>query len=221
MTDGFESDIREVDRKSDILSDPFLLEIIRNYFITTCQEMGTSMMRTAFSTLFSEARDFIVVILDRDAELLAQVDYVPSMLGAARHAVKLCLHEIGIDRLEPGDIIMSNDPYRNNGHIPEHIMVKPIFSGDIIVGYTGCIGHMVDVGGSVPAAFGIHENCYQEGLRIPPIKIYKDNQEVEDNFKLILANTRTPKSSYGDFKAMVGALYKGEKRILEQTIYSQ
>ena len=198
-----------------IKTDPFVLEIIRNYLVNTCQEMGTSMMRTAFSTLFSEARDFIVVILDKEAEILSQVDYVPSMLGAARHAIKLVLHEVGINNLEKGDIIISNDPYRNNGHIPEHIMVKPIFIDNEIVGYTGCIGHMVDVGGTVPAAFGIHENCFQEGLRIPPVKIYKNDEEVKDNFKLILANTRLPKSSYGDFKAMVGALYKGEKRILD------
>ena len=196
-------------------TDPFLLEIIRNYFVSTCEEMGASMMRTAFSTLFSEARDFIVVMLDEEAELLAQVDYVPSMLGAARHAIKLCLFEVGVENLAPGDIILSNDPYRNNGHIPEHIMVKPIFQKEKIIGYTGCICHMVDVGGSVPAAFGIHENCYQEGLRIPPVKIYENNQEVVDNLKLILANTRLPKSSYGDFKAMIGALYRGEKRILQ------
>ncbi len=196
-----------------VTTDPFSLEIIRNYLNMTCQEMGTSMMRTAFSTLFSEARDFIVVVFDEDIELLAQVDYVPAMLGSARHGVKLVLHEVGIENLEPGDIIITNDPYRSNNHIPEHIMVKPIFIDDKIIGYAGCIGHMVDVGGTVPAAFGIHENCYQEGLRIPPVKIYKNNQEMSDIFKLLLANTRTPKHSYGDLKAMTGALYKGEKRI--------
>ena len=201
--------------KRNIKTDPFALEIIRNYLINTCQEMGTSMMRTAFSTLFSEARDFIVVILDKDAELLAQVDYVPAMLGSARHGVKLVLNEVGVENLNPGDIIITNDPYRSNNHIPEHIMVKPIFIDNQIVGYTGCIGHMVDVGGTVPAAFGIHENCFQEGLRIPPVKIFDKDEEVSDVFKLLLANTRTPKHSYGDLKAMVGALYKGEKRILD------
>ena len=215
MSKKFQKNLNSEKSKSKIETDPFVLEIIRNYLINTCQEMGTSMMRTAFSTLFSEARDFIVVVLDKDVELLAQVDYVPSMLGAARHAVKLVLYEIGIENLEEGDILLSNDPYRNNGHIPEHIMVKPIFINDEIVGYTGCIGHMVDVGGTVPAAFGIHENCFQEGLRIPPVKIFDKDNEVSDVFKLLLANTRTPKHSYGDLKAMVGALYKGEKRILD------
>ena len=201
--------------KPGVASDPFLLEIIRNFLITTCEEMGASMMRTAFSTLFSEARDFIVVVFDEDIELLAQVDYVPAMLGSARHGVKLVLNEIGVNNLNPGDIVITNDPYRSNNHIPEHIMVKPIFADQKIVGYVGCIGHMVDVGGTVPAAFGIHENCFQEGLRIPPVKIFQKDEENGDIFKLLLANTRTPKHSYGDLKAMVGALYKGESRILD------
>ena len=196
-------------------TEPFLLEIIRNYLTTTCQEMGTSMMRTAFTPLFSEARDFIVVVFDKDVELLAQVDFVPAMLGSARHAVKLVVHEIGIENLEPGDVIITNDPYRSNNHIPEHILVKPNFFDGKIVSYTGCIGHMCDVGGSVPAAFGLHENCFQEGLRTPPVKIYKRDQQVDDVWKILLSNTRTPKSNYGDLKAMIGALYKGEQRIFE------
>ena len=196
-------------------TEPFLLEIIRNYLTTTCQEMGTSMMRTAFTPLFSEARDFIVVVFDKDVELLAQVDFVPAMLGSARHAVKLVVHEIGIENLDPGDVIITNDPYRSNNHIPEHIVVKPNFFEGKIVSYTGCIGHMCDVGGSVPAAFGLHENCFQEGLRTPPVKIYKRDQQVDDVWKILLSNTRTPKSNYGDLKAMIGALYKGEQRIFE------
>lgn len=200
---------------SEIGTDPFLLEIIRNYLVTTCQEMGTTMMRTSFSPIFNEARDFIVVVFDENVELLAQVDYVPAMLGSARHAVKLALHEVGIDRLTPGDVIITNDPYRSNNHIPEHILIKPIFYNGKIIGYTGSIAHMVDVGGTVPAAFGIHENCFQEGLRIPPVRIYRNDEEVEDVIKMILSNTRTPKSSYGDFKSMIGALYRGEQRIFD------
>ncbi|MGE4248403.1 MAG: hydantoinase B/oxoprolinase family protein [Parvibaculaceae bacterium] len=201
--------------RQDVKTDPFLLEIIRNYLVTTCQEMGTTMMRTSFSPVFNEARDFIVVVFDKNVELLAQVDFVPAMLGSARHGVKLALHEVGIENLEPGDIIITNDPYRSNNHIPEHIVVKPNFLDGKIVSYTGCIGHMVDVGGTVPGAFGLHENCFQEGLRIPPVKLYKADREVDDIWKLVLSNTRTPKSSYGDFKAMVSALYKGEQRIFE------
>src|SRR6056297_1103935 len=88
-----------------VKTDPFVLEIIRNYLTTTCEEMGTTMMRTSFSPIFNEARDFIVVVFDADVELLAQVDYVPAMLGSARHGVKLALHEVGIENLEPGDVI--------------------------------------------------------------------------------------------------------------------
>lgn len=198
-----------------IQTDPFLLEIMRNYLVTTCQEMGMTMMRTSFSPIFNEARDFIVVLFDAEVELLAQVDFVPAMLGSARHAVKLALHEVGIDTLEKGDVIIMNDPYRSNNHIPEHILIKPIFEGDRIVGYAGSIAHMVDVGGSVPAAFGIHENCFQEGMRIAPVKLFRKGVAQQDVFRLILSNTRTPESSYGDFMAMVGALGRGEARVNE------
>lgn len=198
-----------------VATDPFTLEIMRNYLTNTCEEMGTTMMRTSFSPIFNEARDFIVVAFDAEAELLAQVDFVPAMLGSARHAVMLALHEVGIENIEPGDIIMTNDPYRSNNHIPEHILVKPVFKDDKIVGYVGSIAHMVDVGGTVPAAFGIHENCFQEGMRIAPVKIFRGNVQQDDIFKLILANTRTPEFSYGDFMAMVSALNRGEQRILE------
>lgn len=201
------------DAEGSVKTDPFLLEIIRNYLTTTCEEMGTTMMRTSFSPIFNEARDFIVVVFDAEVELLAQVDYVPAMLGSARHGVKLALHEVGIENLEPGDVIIMNDPYRSNNHIPEHILVKPVFKNDRIVGYVGSIAHMVDVGGTVPAAFGIHENCFQEGMRIAPVKLFKRNVQQDDIFKLILANTRTPEFSYGDFMAMVGALGRGEKRL--------
>lgn len=196
-------------------TDPFVLEIIRNYLVTTCEEMGTAMMRTSFSPIFNEARDFIVVVFDENAELLAQVDYVPAMLGSARHAVQLLLHEIGLENIEEGDVLVTNDPYRSNNHIPEHILVKPVFLNGKIVGYVGSIAHMVDVGGTVPAAFGIHENCFQEGLRVPPVKMFRKNRQVDDVIKIMLANTRTPKSSYGDFMAMVGALGRGEQRILD------
>lgn len=201
------------DTGAAVETDPFVLEIIRNYLTTTCEEMGTTMMRTSFSPIFNEARDFIVVLFDADVELLAQVDYVPAMLGSARHGVKLALHEVGIENLEPGDVIIMNDPYRSNNHIPEHVLVKPVFHDGRIVGYVGSIAHMVDVGGTVPAAFGIHENCFQEGMRIAPVKLFKRNEQQDDILKLILANTRTPEFSYGDFMAMVGALGRGEKRI--------
>ena len=125
------------------------------------------MMRTSFSPVFNEARDFIVVVFDKDVELLAQVDFVPAMLGSARHGVKLALHEIGIGNLEPGDVIITNDPYRSNNHIPEHILVKPNFLNGEIVSYTGCIGHMVDVGGTVPGSFRTPRELLPEGSANP------------------------------------------------------
>lgn len=201
--------------RGDLATDPFLLEIMRSHLITTCREMGTMMMRTSFSPIFNEARDFIVVVFDREVELLAQVDFVPAMLGSAMHGIPLAVREVGVENLEPGDVVVTNDPYRANNHIPEHVLVRPIFYDGAIVAYTGAIAHMVDVGGSVPAAFGIHENVFQEGIRVPPVKLYRGDRQVDDIFKILLANTRTPNASYGDLKAIVGALQLGEQRVIE------
>jgi N-methylhydantoinase B/oxoprolinase/acetone carboxylase alpha subunit len=198
-----------------IRTDPFLLEIIRNHLITTCKEMGIAMMRTSYSPMFNEALDFSCVVFDGKAEMVAQAPFVPAQIGSTVHIVPTAIAEIGLSNLEPGDVIFLNDPYRSNCHLPEFVVIKPYFHDGAVLAYTANIAHMTDVGGMVPAAFGDHQNCFQEGIRFPPVKIYERDREVESIFKILISNVRTPKHSYGDMKAMIGSLYLAERRIGE------
>jgi N-methylhydantoinase B/oxoprolinase/acetone carboxylase alpha subunit len=112
-------------------------------------------------------------------------------------------------------VIFTNDPYRGDNHLPEFCVIKPYFRDGEILAYSINIAHMTDIGGMVPAAFGDHRNTFQEGIRFPPVKVYERDREVESIFKILISNVRTPKSSYGDMKAMIGSLYLAERRIDE------
>jgi N-methylhydantoinase B len=204
-----------IDAAAGVRTDPFLLEIVRNHLITTCREMGIAMMRTSYSPMFNEALDFSCVVFDGEAEMVAQAPFVPAQIGSTVHVVPTAIAEIGVENLNPGDVIFTNDPYRGNCHLPEFVVIKPYFRDGRVLAYTANIAHMTDVGGMVPAAFGDHQNTFQEGIRFPPVKIYEENREVESIFKILISNVRTPKHSYGDMKAMIGSLYLAERRIEE------
>ncbi len=172
------------------------------------------MMRTSYSPIFNEGLDFSCVVFDGDGEMVAQADFCPAQIGAIVHVVEWCIKEVGPENMEPGDVILRNDPYRGGCHLPEFMVIKPCFVDGKIVAYTN-IAHMVDVGGMVPAAFGDTRNIFQEGIRFPPVKIYRNDQEVEDLFRVLISNVRTPRYAYGDLKAMIGSLYLAERRIKE------
>ena len=212
MTDSTRPRITVADLKID---DPFLLEVVRNYLISTCEAMGVAMMRTSYSTMFNEARDFSCVIFDGSGEMVAMGDFCPAHVGAIVHTVEWAIKEIGVETMKPGDVILHNDPYRGGCHLPEFMTLKPCFRDGEIVAYAANMAHMTDIGGMVPAAFGDTRNIFQEGLRLPPVRIYREDEEVEDIFNIITSNVRTPEVSRGDLKAMVGSTYLAERRILE------
>ncbi|MBL7176516.1 MAG: hydantoinase B/oxoprolinase family protein [Desulfobacteraceae bacterium] len=210
-----EKEQQTVVRDAEIKTNPILLEVIRNYLITTCREMGIAMMRTSYSPMFNEALDFTCVIFDGQGEMVGQAEFVPAQIGAIVHTVEWAIKEVGPENMEPGDVILHNDPYRGGCHLPEFMVLKPFFYEDKIVAYTANIAHMTDVGGMVPACFGDTRNIFQEGLRLPPVKIYRRDQENADIFRIIISNVRTPRNSYGDLKAMIGSIYLGERRLKE------
>ncbi len=197
------------------IDDPVQLEVTRNYLIGTCEEMGAAMLRTSYSTMFNEARDFSCVVFDAAGQMIAQGDFCPAHIGAIVHTVEWAIKEVGPENMHPGDVILHNDPYRGGCHMPEFMTLKPCFYKGDVVAYAANIAHMTDIGGMVPAAFGDTRNIFQEGLRLPPIKIYKDDEPVEDIFAIITSNVRTPKVSRGDLMAMVGSTYLAERRIVD------
>ena len=191
------------------------LHVLHNALANIAAEMALVMMKTSYSTIFNEGLDFSTVLLDREGNLIAEKNYTPSMMGAIPHTVRWTLEEFGEDFFGPGDVVVHNDPYRGNCHIPEHMMMKPIFRGDELIAFAGAIGHVAEVGGKAPGSFAADAtDVYQEGLRLPPVKLLEGGRYNEQLWRVILANHRTPRNTWGDFHAMIGALNVGDRRLL-------
>lgn len=194
--------------------DPITLTVVDNHLRSICGEMGIALMRSSVSNLFNESYDFSCVIYNKDLEAIAITDSIPAQIGAVALSIKWCVEEIGIDNLKPGDIVVHNDPYRGSCHLPEHTILKPIFYEDKLFGFVADVGHFTEVGAAEIGGFTSTE-VYQEGLRLPPVKIVSQGEEIKDIWKIILTNHRTPRVTFGDLRAMIGTLKIGEKRLLE------
>jgi N-methylhydantoinase B/oxoprolinase/acetone carboxylase alpha subunit len=196
--------------------DQITMQVINNYLVTTAREMGVAMMNTSYSPLFNEGLDFSCAIFDGQGEMIAQAEFCPAHLGAIIFIAEWTIQEVGLENFQPGDVIIHNDPFRGGCHIPEFCVIKPVFYQHQIVAFLCCIGHMTEVGGMVPGGFaGDATEVFQEGIRLPPVKIVEGGHDRDDIWNIILSNIRTPKYGYGDLKAMIGSLYVGESRVLE------
>ena len=192
------------------------LHVLHNGLANIAAEMAIVMMKTSYSTIFNEGLDFSTMLLDRKGNLIAEKNFAPSMMGAVNYALRWTLEELGEDFFQPGDVVVHNDPYRGNCHIPEHMLMKPIFRGSELIGFSGTIGHLAEVGGKAPGSFAADAtDVYQEGLRLPPVKLFEGGRYNQQLWRVILANHRTPRATWGDLHAMVGALNIGERRLLE------
>jgi N-methylhydantoinase B/oxoprolinase/acetone carboxylase alpha subunit len=196
--------------------DIVTLTVINNALVNICREMGTAMMRTSYSPIFNEALDFSCVIFTPQGEMIGQAEFCPTMIGSAQYAVKWTIEELGLDSFEPGDVVIHNDPYRGQCHMPEHMVLKPVFFQKKLSFFVANIAHVGEIGGMAPGSFAADATeVYQEGLRLPPVKIMRRGKYAEDVWKIILSNHRTPKSSWGDLHAMIGSLAIAEDRLLK------
>ena len=130
--------------------------------------------------------------------------------------IRSCVNEIAVEDLEEGDVILHNDPYRGGLHTPEHTFFKPVFVDGDLIGFSVAIGHVCEVGGMSPAGFaGEATEVFHEGLRVPPVKIKKAGKDVDDIWRILLANVRTPRYNMGDFRALIAATDLGERRMTQ------
>ena len=195
--------------------DPITLQVMRGGLLSLCYEMGVAMERTSYSPVFTEGLDYSCAVFNGRGELVAQHAFDLVHLACMGFAVEWALEEIGFENLEPGDIIFHNDPYRGGNHISDTTIMAPIFHGGEIVAVPATRAHQTDMGGMVPGNFaGDATEIFQEGLRIPPVKIFRRGEEQTDIWKLILANVRDPRSLWGDMQAMFGSLKVAEARVL-------
>ncbi len=179
-----------------------------------CDEMAFAMMRTAYSPIFSEGLDFSTLVLDRRGRLIATAGINPAMLGASLYAATWIIREVGPENFADGDVFVHNDPYRGGSHLPEHMMVAPIYHDGELAAFVGNIAHLAEIGGMAPGSFAATAtDIFQEGLRIPPTKLFDRGEPVRDIWRIMLANHRTPDNSWGDLHAMLGSLRVGERRV--------
>jgi len=194
--------------------DPVELEIFKSIFISIAEEMGVALCRSSFSPNIKERKDFSCALFDSEGETVAQGDHLPVHLGAMPLSVKSAIERVD---LEPGDVVILNDPYRGGTHLPDITLVSPVFVQGFKrpLFYVANRAHHSDVGGISPGSMPLAREIYQEGIIIPPVKLVRRGRMERDLLHLILANVRTPVEREGDLTAQLAANRIGERRLLE------
>lgn len=199
-------------------TDPVTLAILGNKLAAISEEMCLTLQRTGRTLYVKETADFACALAGPDGRFFAY----PRSIGVSGFVGLECGPTIAaVGALEPGDVILTNDPYRSEGlatHLPDLHMIEPYFHEGRIVAYGWCFVHCSDIGGRVPSSISpVNTEIFQEGLRIPPVKLLKRG-EMSPEVKLFLeANSRTPAANMGDIRAMLAALAAGRRRF-EQTL---
>src|SRR5207249_2791289 len=195
--------------------DPITLGVVWGALQSIAVEIGTTVHRTAYSEQAREGQDFSVAVFDAQGRMVAQGPYSPGHMGAMSFAVKNALAAHPVDSLRPGDAILLNDPLLGSGHLPDFFVTQPVFHDGAPIGFVVNIVHHTDVGGQRPGSQGVEGifDYFQEGLRIPPTKVWREYEPDAGVIGIIAANTRTPDRVLGDLNAQRGALRVGELRL--------
>ncbi len=203
--------------------DPIELEIFKNLYHSIAEEMGAALRRTAFSPNIKERRDYSCAVFDGAGEVVAMGDHMPVHLGSMPMSVRAA---ISACTMEPGDVIMLNDPFRGGTHLPDITLVAPVYVGtcarrsvrnnpDAPDFYVASRAHHADVGGAYAGSMGLCREIYQEGFRIPPVKLVRGAKMDRDVLALLLNNVRTPEEREGDLGAQLAACHTGSERLKE------
>jgi N-methylhydantoinase B len=192
--------------------DPVTFEVLKNGFDSIADEMALIIMRTAYSSIVRDSLDYSTAFCDRQGRMLAQGLTTPLHLGSFPEAMRHLTEEFA-GRMEPGDIFALNDPYGAGGmHLPDIYAIKPLFVDGEVEGYAATLTHHSDVGGISPGSNSVHSTeIFQEGLRIPLLKLYERGEPNRTLFKIIEKNTRLPLKVLGDLRAQVAACNTAER----------
>jgi N-methylhydantoinase B len=196
--------------------DPIQSEVVARFLLATAEEMGATLMRTAFSPNIKERADCSTAIFDRSGQVIALAQRVPIHLGSMVGAVDEILKRYPETEIRPGDMFIANDPYNGGGtHLPDINVIAPVFIGKRIAAYVANIAHHADVGGMVPGSeAAVCQSIYQEGIRIPPVRIMLEGKLNRDVFDMILLNSRTPDERIGDLNAQFAANTVGARSVM-------
>jgi N-methylhydantoinase B len=189
--------------------------VIMNRLDSITSEMGIALERSAHSPIFAEACDFACCICDGDGELVSQISGIPILATAGSFSVKSVLRKFR-GRIDDGDVFIINDPYDGGNHLPDIGIITPVFYEEELLFFCVSRAHHGDIGGSTAGSYNPKATeIFQEGLRIPPTRLMKNNEMLEDILELIRINTRNPEMLTSDFLAQIGSNRLAAKRILE------
>lgn len=196
--------------------DPVTLAILQARFTAIVEEMGEALLRTAYSQILNSSRDFSIALCDAQSRLVAQADHLPVHVGAMPFATKAVADAFGAGA-RPGDIYLMNDPWHGGSHLPDLTVVVPVFdAGGTLRFWSVVRAHQSDIGGATHGAYNASATeIWQEGIRIPPIRLGEGGAVREDLLAMLAANTRLPRDFRGDMMASVGAARLGERRLAE------
>jgi len=212
-----------------MVRDPIELEIFKSLYHSIAEEMGATLRRTAFSPNIKERRDYSCAVFDGDGEVIAMGDHMPVHLGSMPMSVRAAIAACELTGgMKPGDVVMLNDPFHGGTHLPDITLVAPVFVGAVrkarVRGarrsmspdfYVASRAHHADVGGAYPGSMGLCREIYQEGVRIPPVKLMSAGKMQHDVLALLLNNVRTPEEREGDLGAQLAACHTGAERLRE------
>jgi len=194
--------------------DAVRLEVFRHLFAALAEEMGAALRRASFSPNIKERRDYSCALFSPRVAAVALGDHMPVHLGAMPMSVEAALSELGA--LRPGDVACLNDPFEGGTHLPDITLMAAVHAPDgTLLGYVASRAHHSDVGGSTPGSMPLAREIYEEGVRIPPVRLYVEGRRNEDLWRLLLANVRTPTERAGDLDAQMAALNAGASRLRE------
>ncbi|MBM4443615.1 MAG: hydantoinase B/oxoprolinase family protein, partial [Candidatus Rokubacteria bacterium] len=205
-------------RTEPVAVDSVMMQVVKNALDSVAEQMAVTLQYTAHSTVIREVLDFATALLDTDGRLITQSAAAPTFVNAMGPTLRFVIENAApLAQWEEGDVFLVNDPYLGGSqHLPDLCMFRPIFWRDRLTGIAGCVAHHVDVGGSAPGSYYMTATqIYQEGLRIPPVRLYRRGVLQTDIKRLLFANIRLPDYVWGDMEAQMASLSIGEKGLIE------
>lgn len=194
--------------------DPITLEVLWQRLISIMNEVDDVIVKSTFSTILSEGRDFACLLTDPHGRSLCQSVWSTATFSAVYpRTAKVLLEHFPLDSLRPGDVVATNDPWLGTGHLPDYVLLAPVFVRGKVVACLGTVSHMSDVGGH-PGEIESND-VFAEGLRMPPFKLFEEGRENRLAFDVIGANCRAPDLLLGDLRAMAGSTRIGAERLEE------
>lgn len=194
--------------------DPVDYAVISQALLAAAREMGTKLVRSAYSNIVREARDASAAILDRDGNIVAQAEMVPMQLGSMNTTLRACLEVYPADTLSEDDFLVNNHPFRGGQHLQDVFIFTPVFVDGRLIAFSGTTAHHLDLGGGSPGLNNAATDVYQEGLLLPPLKFSQSRDWHGGTFERLLeANIRVPDQTLGDFNAQFAANAIGVERV--------